>query len=242
MRTVNEVSKLTGVSVRTLHYYDSIGLLKPTMLTESDYRLYDEAALERLQNILLFRELEFSLKEIKEILDSPDFDREKALEQQMELLIINKERLENLIDFTRKVKTLGGKGMDFKAFDSKKMDEYSRQAKASWGKTDAYKEFEKKTSGKSKNEMQVTGSHFMNLFIEFASLKNQPLDSEPVQNQVKKIQDFITENYYTCTDQILAGLGQMYSAGGEMTENIDQAAGEGTAEFISKAIKIYCGK
>ena len=74
MKTVNEVSKLTGVSVRTLHHYDEIGLLKPTSTTEAGYRLYDDTALERLQHILLFRELQFPLKDIKAILDSPDFD------------------------------------------------------------------------------------------------------------------------------------------------------------------------
>lgn len=81
MMTVNEVSKLTGVSARTLQYYDTIGLLKPSRYTESGYRLYDDTALERLQQILLFKELEFPLKEIKEIIDAPDFDRNKALEQ-----------------------------------------------------------------------------------------------------------------------------------------------------------------
>ena len=79
MKTVNEVSKLTGVSVRTLHHYDAIGLLKPTQVTEAGYRLYDDTALARLQTILLFRELQFPLKEIKSILDSPDFNREQAL-------------------------------------------------------------------------------------------------------------------------------------------------------------------
>ena len=90
MMTVNEVSKLAGVSIRTLQYYDSIGLLKPAEYTESGYRLYDDAAMERLQQILLFRELEFPLKEIKEIVTRPDFDKQKALEQQIELLTMKK--------------------------------------------------------------------------------------------------------------------------------------------------------
>ena len=77
MMTVNEVSKLSGVSIRTLHYYDTIGLLRPTEVTDAGYRLYDDAALERLQQILLFRELEFPLKEIKEMMDAPGFDRKK---------------------------------------------------------------------------------------------------------------------------------------------------------------------
>ena len=102
--TVNEVSKLTGVSIRTLQYYDNIGLLKPAEYTESGYRLYDDTALETLQQILLFRELEFPLKEIKTIIMSSDFDKEKALNQQIELLTLKKEHLENLISFARGLK------------------------------------------------------------------------------------------------------------------------------------------
>ena len=96
MKTVKEVSRITGVSVRTLHHYDAIGLLKPTQITEAGYRLYDDTALERMQQILLFRELEFSLKEISEMIDAPDFDKNKALDQQIELLLMKKEHLEHL--------------------------------------------------------------------------------------------------------------------------------------------------
>ena len=110
MMTVNEVSKLSGVSIRTLHYYDTIGLLHPTEVTEAGYRLYDDAALERLQQILLFRELEFPLKEIRGILDAPNFDRNKALEQQIELLTLKKEHLENLINFDAMLSE-GGSGL-----------------------------------------------------------------------------------------------------------------------------------
>ena len=124
MMTVNEVSKLTGVSIRTLHYYDEMGLLHPAVTTDSGYRMYDDTNLERLQDILLFRELEFPLKEIKRIIDSPDFDRKQALEQQIEMLTLKKEHLEQLIAFAKGLKELGGKNMDFKAFDTKKLDEY----------------------------------------------------------------------------------------------------------------------
>ena len=125
MMTVNEVSKLTGVSIRTLQYYDKIGLLKPTGYTESGYRLYDDTALEMLQQILLFKELEFPLKEIKEIISRPDFDRNKALKQQIKLLTMKKEHLENLIDFARGIQFIGVKTMDFSVFDTKKIDEYA---------------------------------------------------------------------------------------------------------------------
>ena len=103
MRTVKEVSKLTGVSVRTLHHYDAIGLLKPTAVTQAGYRLYDDAALGRLQTILLFRELQFPLKEIKAILDSPGFDRSQALEQQIALLELQYQRMGELLAFAREM-------------------------------------------------------------------------------------------------------------------------------------------
>ena len=97
MRTVNEVSKLTGISVRTLHHYDAIGLLKPSRVTEAGYRLYDDTAVGRLQTILMFRELKFPLKEIKKILDSPVFDQQEALSQQIHLLKLQQKRIEQLI-------------------------------------------------------------------------------------------------------------------------------------------------
>ena len=241
MKTVNEVSKLSGISVRTLHHYDEIGLLKPSSVTEAGYRLYDDTALERLQHILLFRELQFPLKDIKEILDSPNFDRNKALEQQIELLTMKKEHLENLILFARGIKLLGVRYMgDFSAFDTRKLDEYAAQAKESWGKTEAYKEFEEK----SKNWTEATEKNLevevMSLFAAFGEMKDLDPADERVQAQVKKLQDYFTENFYNCTPQILSGLGRMYAGGGEFTENIDSVGGAGTAEFTNQAIQIYC--
>lgn len=242
MKTVNEVSKLTGISVRTLHHYDEIGLLKPTSTTEAGYRLYDDTALERLQNILLFRELQFQLKDIKEILDSPDFDRNKALEQQIELLTMKKEHLENLILFARGIKLLGVKYMDFSAFDTKKMDEYAARAKESWGKTEAYKEFEEKQKEWTEETERNMEVEVMSLFAEFGEMKELDPADERVQAQVKKLQAFFTEHFYNCTPQILSGLGRMYAGGGEFTENIDSVGGEGTAEFTNKAIEVYCSR
>lgn len=238
--TVNEVSRLTGVSIRTLRYYDSIGLLKPAEYTEAGYRLYDDTALERMQQILLFRELEFSLKDIRKIVDAPDFDREKALTQQIELLTLKKEHLEGLIDFALGIKQAGEKTMDFKAFDTKKIEEYSKQAKEQWGQTEAYKEFEKKSQGRSSADEQAAAADFMKLFEEFGAMKDMNPSDEAVRTQVVKLQNFITEHYYTCTVGILKNLGEMYAAGGEFTENIDKAGGAGTAEFTAKAISIYC--
>ena len=137
MMTVHEVSKLTGVSIRTLQYYDKIGLLKPSAYSEAGYRLYDDTSLEKLQQILLFRELQFPLGEIKDIINSPGFDRGKALAQQIELLKLKKEHIENLIELAIEIKTMGVKELKFGAFDTGKIDEYAAQAKASWGTTPA---------------------------------------------------------------------------------------------------------
>ena len=242
MKTVKEVSKLSGVSIRTLHYYDTIGLLTPTKVTEAGYRLYDDTALERLQQILLFRELEFPLKEIKEILNADNFDQNKALEQQITLLTLKKQHLEELIAFAHEIKTFGGKKMDFSAFDTQKIDEYSRQAKEQWGNTDAYKEFEEKSKDWNSDSTKSIMDNFMKIFAEFGTMKDQNPNEEKVQLQVKKLQDYITKNFYHCTKEILLGLGKMYAAGGEFTENIDKAGGSGTAEFTAKAIEIFCEK
>ncbi|MCI7107533.1 MAG: MerR family transcriptional regulator [Agathobacter sp.] len=182
-------------SICTLHYYDQIGLLHPPVTTEAGYRMYDNTSLKRLQSIMLFKELEFPLKDIKRIIDSPAFDQQEALEQQIQLLTMKKEHIENLIIFAKGMKTIGVNTMDL-----------------------------------------------MGLFTEFGSMMDCKPEDENVQAQVRKLQQFITDNYYTCTDEILAGLGQMYVAGGEMTDNIDSAGGKGTAEFAARAIAFYCKK
>ena len=130
--------------------------------------MYDDTALERLQQILLFKELQFTLKEIKAILDSPDFDRGRVLEQQIQLLELRKEHLQNLIDLARGIKMIGVKHMSFEAFDTRKFDEYVRQAKASWGQTDAYKEYEKKSVGRSKEEQHVLNEQQRTASVEKA--------------------------------------------------------------------------
>ncbi len=242
MMTVHEVSKLAGVSIRTLQYYDKIGLLHPTGYTDAGYRLYDDADLERLQHILLFRELEFPLKDIRAIINSPDFDRSKALEQQIEMLQLKKEHIENLMSFALGIKMLGVKHMDFKAFDRSKLDEYSRRAKELYGNTPEYKEMQEKTKNRTEKEDRLLADRFMLIFKEAGEMRNSDPASPEAQDIVKRIQAFITENLYTCTNKILRGLGKMYSGGGDFTKNIDGYGGEGTAEFVDKAIEIYCDK
>ena len=234
MKTVNQVSKLTGVSVRTLHHYDAIGLLKPTQITEAGYRLYDDTALRRLQTVLLFRELEFPLQEIKRILDSPDFNAAAAIDDQIKLLELRRQHLDDLLKHARQIQKTGVISMNFKPFDTTKIDQYAAEAKAKWGKTEAYTEYEKRGKGAD------AGDALMALFAEVGNLRHLSPDAPQVQTMVANIQSFITDNYYTCTKQILAGLGQMYIADERFKENIDRAGGEGTAEFVSRAIEIYC--
>ena len=144
MWTVKQVSDIAGVSVRTLHHYDAIGLLKPAKVTEAGYRLYDEGALGRLQSILLFRELGFPLQEIKSILDRPGFDPMDALAQQLQLLERKRRHVEGLISLARGILEKGAWSMDFQAFDTKALEQYKAEAKGKWGHTKAYMEFVQK--------------------------------------------------------------------------------------------------
>lgn len=237
---INEVSRLTGVSIRTLQYYDRIGLLKATAYTGAGYRLYDDAALEQLQQILLFRELEFPLKEIKRIMCSPDYDKNKALEQQITLLEMKKEHIEGLIGLAHRLKFVGGKYMEFSVFDRKKMVEYERKAKESWGGTEEYREFEEKNRGRTASEAEAAGRQLLEIVGAFGELKGLPVSNSAVKGQVRKLQAYITEHYYTCSDAVLEQLGVMYGAGGEFTENINAVGGPGAAEYASEAIHAYC--
>lgn len=242
MKTVKEVSRVTGVSVRTLHHYDAIGLLKPSQVTQAGYRLYDEAALERLSMILAFRELGFPLKEIQSILDAPDYHRNRVLEQQIALLEGKIRHLQNRVDFARGIKLMGVNDMDFANFKPNELDDYSARAKALYGKTAAYQEFEEKEKGRTREQTKVLGKDIMDFFVRLGALRQEDPGSEAVQSWVKELQAFFTAHFYNCTPQILKGLGEIYAGGGSMTENIDAAGGPGTGAFAKTAIDIYCEK
>lgn len=235
---IKEFAELTGVSVRTLHYYDEIGLLNPADTDRTTgYRFYNEKSLLRMQEILFYRELDFSLKSIGEILSSPNYDKEKALREQKQLLILKKERLEKLIDAIDSA----AKGENvMKAFDNSEFDAYKAEAQERWGKTDAYKEHAEKTKNYGKDKWSSLATDMDAILGEFALCMQNgmvPCETE-AQSLVKKLQDHITANYYTCTNEILYGLGQMYVADERFKKNIDKHA-EGTAKFINEAITVY---
>ncbi|PWL41252.1 MAG: MerR family transcriptional regulator [Clostridiales bacterium] len=242
--SVSEVAKLTGISVRTLHYYDEIGLLKPSELSESRYRYYDREALAELQQILFYRELDFPLREIREMMQSPGYDRREALRNHRELLKLKRERLDRLIglaDDTLK----GEKDMSFEAFDVTAVEtarkQFAEETKSRWGNTSAYAESERRAGGYSKEDWTGIQAEMDGIFRSFAALVGKNPASPEAQELVRRWQVHITAHYYDCTEEIIAGLGEMYLCDERFQKNLDQY-GEGTAAFVSEAIRYYCGK
>lgn len=242
LMSVHKVAKLTGTTARTLHYYDEIGLLKPAKVTEAGYRMYDDTALSRLQNILLFRELQFPLKEIKVILDSPDFDPGEALAQQIRLLELQYKHIGELIAFIREMQKKGGTGMNFDVFDKSEIEKYEAEVKARWGNTKAYQEYREKDVAENKDGYGKLANELMAMFSELGELKYFTPDADEVQKKIAALQKFITDHYYVCTNEILSGLGEMYVCDERFRNNIDKAGGEGTADFVRQAIAVYCNK
>lgn len=238
MMNIGELSAMTHVSIRTLRHYDKLGLLKPAQVTEAGYRQYDETSLQRLHTILLFRELEFPLADIKAIIDAPDFDPIDALDKQITLLTMRRKHIDNLILMAKGMQLKGLNHMDFSAFDARKIDDYTAQAKAAWGKTDAWKEYESR--GNSREQNKASGEAMMALFADFGKHRDIDPACDEAQTMVQQLRDFITANFYTCTTPVLRGLADMYDGGGDFTRNIDKAGGQGTAAFIAKAIRAYC--
>lgn len=242
---INEIAKLAGISVRTLHYYDEIDLLKPSFVDEQNgYRFYDEDSLKCLQEILFYRELDFPLKTIAEILSSPNYDRSKAFSEQLHLLTLKKQRLERMINLLENA-VKGENIMDLNIFDNSEYDnarqKYAQEAKEKWGSTDAFKESEQKTASYSDEKWNTINSEMDSIINEFSECMKSGTDAyaETAQNLVKKWQNYITDNYYNCTKEILSGLGIMYVNDERFKNNIDKH-GNGTAQFMTDAIAAYC--
>lgn len=241
---IKEVAELSGVTVRTLHYYDEIGLLKPIEVTKAGYRLYDDTALEMLQQILFFRELDFSLNQILEITSNPNYDKTEALAKHKELLLQKRNRLDNLIGLVD-TNLKGENDMSFKQFDTSAIEnskkKYAAEVRERWGATGAFAESEKKTSAYSSAEWQKVSAESDTILREFAENRTIAPNCAVAHALVWKWQEHITNSFYTCTKEILSGLGQMYIADARFAENIDKHA-EGTAAFMSAAIAAYCGE
>lgn len=245
MMTIGEVSRISRVSIRTLRHYDRIGLLRPAAATEAGYRLYDDAALKRLQTILLFRELEFPLKDIRRILDTPGFDPLDALETQITLLTMKRQHIDNLILLAKGLKMKGLNSMsidpkDFDAFDTRRLDDYAAQAKAAWGSTPAYRQYEQKSASRAPEDNARIEQDMTAMLASFGRSRHLDPASEEAQAIVQRLRDFITEHFYDCTPVILRYLADMYDGGGDITRQIDAAGGTGTASFLARATRHYC--
>lgn len=237
---VKEVANLVGISVRTLHHYDEIGLLIPDKITEAGYRIYSGENLETLQQILFFRELGFPLKKIKEIINSPLFDRKDALMMQHQMLLEKKNRLEQMIVTIEKTiqHMRGDMQMSnkekFQGFDFSH-NPYEEEAREKWGNKAV-----DEANEKVKNMTTFDQDQFNNMFRNLARLRHLSPDSKEAQDGIHKWYLLLNKmgNYSLET---FKGLGEMYVADERFTENIDQF-GEGLAKFMRDAIFAYVEK
>ncbi|MDO4544508.1 MAG: MerR family transcriptional regulator [Clostridia bacterium] len=239
---IGETARQCHISVRTLQYYDRIGLLKPDEVTEAGYRLYGETAIGRLQAILYYRELEFSLKEIAEIMGSETFDAKQAIARQLELMRLKKKRIEGLIErLERQLK--GEKEMDFKEFNNEEYEklkaQHKQEARQRYGGTAEYRASQEREKSRSAEQNEAVNAEADEIFKAFAALKDEDPNCEKAQALVKRWQEHITRHHYECTPQILACLAQMYTADDRFKATLDTYA-PGTATFMAKAIESYC--
>lgn len=239
---IGEMAQRAGVSVRTLRHYDAIGLLVPCEITPAGYRLYDGAAMAGLEQILYFRELGFALEQIREIMTSPAYDVCEAMKRQKALLQMQKARIDAMI--ARLDEAIAGNGTPkTEVFDMSEIEkakkQYADEVKARWGNTKAYAQSEEKTAGYGKADWQNVQDGMTALMERFAAVRDLPAEDEAVQALVDAWKAYITAHFYDCTDEILKGLGQMYTADERFMTNIDRC-GEGTAACMSRAIAAYC--
>ncbi|MBD5637867.1 MerR family transcriptional regulator [Clostridium botulinum] len=246
---VKEVADMAGISVRMLHHYDKIGLLKPDSINSAGYRIYTNENLDRLQQILFFKELNFPLQEIKIILDSPTFNRKEALKTHRQLLLEKKIRLEKIIQSVDKTidNIEGGIKMDKKevlrVFDITQIEEhqkkYSREVKEKYGNTSAYKESNEKTSKYTKEDWSNIMKDWDIIYKKLASLMDKAPASSEVQEAIHQFRQHISKNFYDCTPEIFKGLGEIYVNDERFTDNIDKYK-VGLSKFLREAINVYC--
>lgn len=232
---VKELAGLVGISVRTLHYYDEIGLLSPEETTDSGYRLYSNENLEMLQQILFFRELDMPLKEIKQMISSTSFDKQEALRQHQKMLLEKRSQLDKLINTVDKsIKHMKGEIQmtdkeKFEGFDFSQ-NPYEEEARERWGDK-AVDESKAKVAGMSKDAQKIVSD----IYIKLASIRNASPESEVAQKAIKEWYDCLNNNFGTYSPEAFKGLGQMYVDDQRFTKNIDQY-GDGLAKFMCNAM------
>ncbi|MFE4131007.1 MerR family transcriptional regulator [Peribacillus sp. YIM B13482] len=232
---VKELAGLVGISVRTLHYYDEIGLLSPEETTDSGYRLYSNENLEMLQQILFFRELDMPLKEIKQMISSSSFDKQEALRQHQKMLLEKRSQLDKLINTVDKsIKHMKGEIQmtdkeKFEGFDFSQ-NPYEEEARERWGDK-AVDESKAKVAGMSKDAQKIVSD----IYIKLTSIRTASPESEEAQEAIKEWYDCLNTNFGTYSPEAFKGLGQMYVDDQRFTKNIDQY-GDGLAKFMCDAM------
>jgi len=241
--TVGEVARLAGLTVRTLHHYDEIGLVVPGGRSDAGYRLYGRPEVERLQEVLFFRELGFGLDEIKEIVSRSGYHRTGALLRQRELLESRAERLLAMIDSVDTVIEAERQGMDLdneemlEVFGDFDPAQHQAEAEERWGDRDAYAESARRTAGYTKQDWEQMGGEADDINQAMLALKDAGVaaDSPEAMAVAERHRAHISKWFYECSPQIHSGLGAMYVADPRFTANIDKA-GEGLAQYLSDAI------
>ncbi len=241
LKTVKEISKLTGITVRALHYYDEINLLKPSDNSQAGYRLYSNEDVESLHQIMFLKEIGFELKQIKDIIHNCEFDKREAFKKHKEILILKKKRIENLIKLVDS-KLEGDSNLSFSEFDESsiiaKQKEYHEEVVHRWKNTQAYKEFEEKQS-KRNNEFPDIDKKAREIFGEIAKCMESPPSCKKVQHLISLWQNYITENYYNCTNEMLQYLALLYVEDARFKTYIN-SIGDDLAQYINEAMNFYC--
>jgi DNA-binding transcriptional MerR regulator len=239
---VRQLAGLAGVSVRTLHYYDQIGLLKPTGRNPSGYRQYGEDAIVPLQQVMFFRELGFSLDEIKDIMSRPDFSVLEALESHRTLLTRKAERLaELLLTVERTIRQLK-EGADmqisdyYQGFSDEKVQEYREEVRRRWGE-DTLRDSEGRVAQMGKARFTALQAEGGTIFQCIADNMSLGFDSPEVQEQVARWRQWL-EHFSTYSDEAVVGLGRMYSEDPRFAAYFKRF-GDDLPSFLTKAIEHY---
>jgi DNA-binding transcriptional MerR regulator len=248
MVTIKQFAQLTGLSQRVLRHYHEIELLIPEYINHKAYRFYGSKNLETAQQILVFKELGFTLKEIIEIIYAKNFNKKEALQSQKTLLELKRQRLNRILAFIDELITKGDINMNDKlkqAFDNKeidnKLEEYTKEAKEKWGSSESYKQSQHRLKKYSKEDIETINGQQAKIYQQLVLLMSNGTTDKEVQELVHQARLFISKYWYDCSFETFAGLGHMYLADDRFKGHLDQY-GDGFAEFFSDAIKVYCQK
>jgi DNA-binding transcriptional MerR regulator len=244
--SIHALAELAGLSVRTLHYYDEINLLKPSRIKVNGYRVYGEKELRKLQQIMFFRELEFPLSDIVAMVNSPQFNESEALIDQRKLLKLLRDRIDGILQTIDKTINVlkGGQTMSdtdlYGGLSQKLMDEYKKEAKERWGNTEAYKQSETRVKQLKKADWQRINNESNDFTAKLANLTDKAVSDPEVQKQVSRHYRWVSQ-FYDCPIEMYRNLGKMYVDDARFTAHYDKFK-PGLAVFLRDAIACFCNQ